>query len=69
MDETTDPTRSRSPASPSGGVASAAAAGTSSPREDETADRAATGAWGSGEPRSTPSAPRKANRGRSAATA
>ena len=27
------------------------------PREDETADRAAAGAWGSGEPRSNPSSP------------
>ena len=57
MDETTDPTQNRSPASPSGGVASASAPGSSTPGEDETADRAATGAWGSGEPRSTPSAP------------
>src|SRR5262249_24094462 len=57
MDETTDPTQGRSTASPSGGVASAAAPGTSSPREDETADRVDTDTWGSGAPRSTPSAP------------
>jgi eukaryotic-like serine/threonine-protein kinase len=52
MDQTNDPNQNRSPASPSGGVASA-----STPGEDETADRAATGAGGNGEPRSTPSAP------------